>query len=131
MKLSYKTALILISVTIVSISGWKLYTQAYFRNGSKLSQMKCHYMMYACRECTPQWRIDSDFAIKNGLASLVGKDFYVFYKDEKIEDHYLPDSCVICCDFYFTGVMKKTLSGKMKFIAERFNAELDTNCCKQ
>jgi len=131
MKLSIKLVLFIIGIIGVVIGGWKIYTGAYFRQSPKLFNVKCHYMMYACGDCHPQWQIDSAFAVKNYLDFLVNKDFDVLYRGEKIEDRYLPDSCAICYDFYFTGVLKKTFSDKQKFVADTFRMDLrDVNCCK-
>ncbi len=79
-------------------------------------------MMYACGDCYPQWNIDSVFAAEYNMRGLIKKDFYVEYKDKKVEES-LPDTVakyLICYDFYFTGRFKKTLSGRIKFIADTF-----------
>ena len=89
-------------------------------------------MAYACGNCYPQWKVDSAFAMQNGLNELVDKDIYVVRNMMAIED-ILTDSvsnCMICYDFYFTGSFKKTLSGKYKFDVDSFNMELGfPNCC--
>ncbi len=89
-------------------------------------------MMYACGDCYPQWNIDSIFAAENDMRELINKDVYVEYKDRNVEES-LPDTiakCLICYNFYFTGRFKKTLSGRIKFIADTFHNKMNRiDCC--
>ena len=89
-------------------------------------------MAYACGDCYPQWRVDSNFAVEQGLKELIGKDIHVDRKGIQIEN-LITDSvskCIICYDFYFNGSLKKTLSNKYKFEAESFQMELRfPDCC--
>lgn len=54
------------------------------------------------------------------------------YKGKQIEES-VPDSinkCMICYDFYFTGLLKKTLSDKHKFEADTFQIKMERpDCC--
>ena len=94
--------------------------------------IKCRYMAYACGDCYPQWHTDSSFVAENDLKELIEENFYVVYKGKQVEES-LPDSvnkCIICYDFYFTGLMKKTLSGKHKFETDSFQVKMESpDCC--
>ena len=124
---------IIIVISIALLFGaWKAYDGVYFRKNTGNMTIKCHYMAYACGDCYPQWQIDSSFAAENDLKDLKEKDIYVYYKGEQVEES-LPDSiskCMICYDFYFTGLLKKTLSDKHKFETNSFKMELRfKDCC--
>jgi hypothetical protein len=118
-----RTSLLIIIVVIAALFGaWKAYDGIYFKKDKRTVMIKCHYMAYACGDCYPQWKIDSSFAVENGLKDLIEKDIYVNYKGKQIEES-VPDSiskCIICYDLYFTGLLKKTLSDKHKFEADTF-----------
>jgi hypothetical protein len=115
---------------ILFFAAWKIYTGIYFPANDRLENIKCHYMSYACSECYPQWQIDSVFAVKQSLQGLVGKDFEVIYEGKQWEDNYLPDSCAICYDYYFSGSMKRTLSNKLRFKANDFQLNLRNPDCR-
>jgi len=89
-------------------------------------------MAYACGDCYPQWHIDLSFGAENDFKNLIEKELYVNYKGKEVEES-LPDSvnkCIICYDFYFTGLIKKTLSDKLKFETDSFKMKLRfPDCC--
>ena len=128
-----RTSLLFIIVVVAALlfGAWKAYDGIFFKR-QKQSIIKCHYMAYACGDCYPQWQIDSVYAVENGLKKLIGKDIYVASNDKPVEE-LITDSaskCMICYDFYFTGLLKKTLSGRIKFEADNFKMELRfKDCC--
>lgn len=129
-----KSRFVFICVIAIALlfGAWKAYDGIYFEKGKELSEIKCHYMAYACGNCYPQWQIDSNFAVEKGLNELIGKDIYVERNEIAIEE-LITDStskCMICYDFYFTGSLKKTLSSKYRFDAGSFQMELRfKDCC--
>jgi hypothetical protein len=129
-----KSSLFIIVIVIVALllGTWKAYDGIYFKKNNHSMTIKCHYMAYACGDCYPLWYIDSRFAVENNFKNLIEKDLYVIYKGKEVEES-LPDSvnkCIICYDFYFTGLMKKTLSDKHKFEVDSFQMRLKfSNCC--
>lgn len=64
-----KSSLFVIAAFIVVLlfCAWKAYDSIYFRKNGQMMTIKCHYMAYACGDCYPQWKIDSSFAVENGL----------------------------------------------------------------
>lgn len=66
--------------------------------------LSCHYMMYACGECYPQYKVEK---IENPswLFDVTGKDILVTRNvdgDERDFTETIPlRSCYICYDFYF------------------------------
>jgi len=134
MKKRYKVIIIILAFLVLLVAGWKFYDGFYFRQNKKIVQLKCNYVMYACGECYPRWNIDSTFATQKGFNELIGKDFYVFFKGKEVEES-LPDSidkCMQCYDYYFTGILKKTLNDKFKFEADTFKIKIENpDCCNQ
>jgi len=129
-----KSSLVLIIAVAVALlfGAWKAYDGIYFKKNTSTITIKCQYMAYACGDCYPQWKLDTSFAIGNSLKDLKEKDIYVNYKGKQIEES-LPDTvskCMICYDFYFTGLLKKTLSDKYKFEADTFQIKMESpDCC--
>ena len=132
MKRLNKVIIVVLVIAGLLFSGWKVYYRIYFNQVNEPITIKCHYMMYACGDCYSQWRIDSNFAAKNEYQELMRNDFIVMHKGKQVEES-LPDSidkCMICYDFYFTGILKKTLSHKFKFEADTFLIKLERpDCC--
>jgi hypothetical protein len=122
---------IIIVIAALLFGAWKAFDGIYFKKGNQ-STIKCHYMAYPCGDCYPQWQIDSNYAAENGLKELIKKDIYINRNGQAVEG-LISDStskCMICYDFYFTGSMKKTLSGKFKFDTDNFKMELRfKGCC--
>jgi len=129
-----KSSLLIIISVIVALlfGGWKVYDGIYFSQNKSPLSIKCHYMAYACGDCYPQWHIDLSFGAENDFKNLIEKELYVNYKGKEVEES-LPDSvnkCIICYDFYFTGLIKKTLSDKLKFETDSFKMKLRfPDCC--
>jgi hypothetical protein len=129
-----KSSLFIIAIIVVAslFGAWKTYNGIYFLKNKRPLTIKCHYMAYACGDCYPQWHIDSSFAVEKDMKELIEKDIYVIYKGRQVEES-MPDSvdkCIICYDFYFTGLLKKTLSDKHKFVVDSFQMRLRfPNCC--
>jgi len=124
----------LVSICVVAFAllfvAWKAYDGIYFKKNAGAMTIKCHYMAYACGDCYPQWKIDSGFAVENGLKDLIEKDIYVNYKGKQIGEPDSINKCMICYDFYFTGLLKKTLSDKLKFEAASIQTKLRfPGCC--
>jgi hypothetical protein len=119
-------------VVALLVGAWKLYNGVYFEKSGQSMTIKCHYMAYACGDCYPQWQIDSNFAIQKGLKELIEKDLYVDRHGTAIEE-LITDStsnCMICYDFYFTGLLLKTLGGRYRFKTNNFKMELKfPDCC--
>jgi hypothetical protein len=117
---------------LIILMGWRGFDRRWFTNNRSSTTITCRYMMYACGDCYPQWNIDSIFAAENDMRELINKDVYVEYKDRNVEES-LPDTiakCLICYNFYFTGRFKKTLSGRIKFIADTFHNKMNRiDCC--
>jgi len=125
--------LIIVVISSALLFGaWKAYDGIYFKKDAGTMTIKCRYMAYACGDCYPQWRTDSSFAAENDLKELIEESFYVIYKGKGVDESF-PDSinkCIICYDFYFTGLMKKTLIGKYKFETDSFQVKMDSpDCC--
>jgi hypothetical protein len=129
-----KSSLFIIAIIVIALlfGAWKAYNGIYFDKNKLALTIKCHYVAYACGDCYPQWHIDSSFAVENGMKELIEKDLYVMYKGKQFEES-LPDSvgkCMICYDFYFTGLLKTTLSNKHKFEADAFQIKMERpDCC--
>jgi len=124
--------IIVVISSALLFGAWKAYDGIYFKKNAGTMTTKCRYMAYACGDCYPQWKIDSGFAVENGLKDLIEKDIYVNSKGKQMEES-VPDSvskCIICYDFYFTGLLRETLSDKHKFEANGFKMELRVkDCC--
>ena len=131
MKKTWLVFICVIAAALLFIT-WKAYDGIYFKKNAGIVTIKCHYMAYACGDCYPQWKIDSGFSVENGLKDLIDKDILVKYKGKQIEES-IPDSvskCMICYDFYFTGLLKKTLSDRHKFEADTFLIKMERpDCC--
>ena len=128
----YRLIFIFAIAIALLFGAWKIYDGVYFKKDKQSPVIKCHYMAYACGDCYPQWQIDSIYAVENGMKELIGKDIFVDREGRPIEE-LITDStskCMICYDFYFTGSLKKTLSGKFKFDTDSFKMELRfKDCC--
>jgi hypothetical protein len=113
-------------------SGWKFYDKFYFNQADKMIEIKCHYMMYACGECYPQWNIDSVTGEFDGDRNISGKDIRVFYKGKDIENVLQGQiaDCIRCYHFYFKGNLGKSWSGRYRFNAVSYYYQLaDKDCC--
>jgi len=119
----------LISVGL-GVAGWCIYSQVYFPRTEK-TIFKCHYVRYACGDCYPNWKIDSTGFSKS--RNWLGLDIKVIY-NEKIIDELLDSElsgCLICYDFYFTGILKSTLNKKYRFEADSYEYKLRyKDCCE-
>ena len=88
-------------------------------------------MTYACGECYPQWKIDS--INTSDFREAVGLDTKVHYNGNMIDELLNNElsGCLICYDFYFTGILKRTLNKKYKFEAENYKYKLKIkDCCE-
>ena len=88
----------------------------------------CHYMMYACGDCEPQYRVDS--VDKEELRVLVGKDVYVVRcigSDEEDISSGI-DECLICHDFTVLGRVVRDHNG-YKVIADSMRSDVRPGCC--
>lgn len=113
--------------------GNRLYKGKYFVQTNSLVTLGFHYMQYGCG-CYPQWNADSVISGDNA-DKFIGKDMEVLYKNDEL-DRQLGEgdslwNCYICSDFYITGTIRKTLSGKYRMIADRYSFIADTTCCNK
>jgi hypothetical protein len=130
-KLFTRTLIVLLFGSLAFYFSWKGYNNFYFSETDKPITLRFHYMKYACGDCFPQWNVDSILDRDEKYQKFFNKDMQVFYKEKKLDDQ-LGDAdrnCIICSEFYITGEVGKTLSGKYKLMAEKYNYIKDTACC--
>jgi hypothetical protein len=97
--------------------------------------IKCRYMAYACGDCYPQYRVDE---VINSLSektkeTILKQDISVFYEKKELENSIdkQTSKCVICFNFYFTGVLKHSKSKGYFLDVSDAKAELKPNCCAE
>ena|ERR1700741_4919179 len=118
-------------------AGWRVYYGVYFSNIDNSIITKVHWIESSCGDCPVTWRVDS--VLNNNSKSysyLVGKDMPVFYKSQALEDqigHEANWNCIVCSGIQIKGKVKKTLSGKFKFIADSYKYDYISTqeCCPE
>jgi hypothetical protein len=89
-------------------------------------------MEYACGGCDPNWNVQKVVNNTKLNKQYYDKDMEVFYRGRKMDDvlSEIDWKCIICYDFKVRGKVKKTLSGRYRFIAERYEYSKDKICCE-
>jgi hypothetical protein len=97
-------------------------------------KIKCRNMAYACGDCYPQYRVLEILQNQNEESKkILNKELKIEFESEKIEKDLDVNTsrCLICYDFYFTGVLKKSFHKGAYFIVETVNYKLkNDSCCK-
>lgn len=117
-------------------AGWKGYQNIYFSNVNNSITIKAHYIE-SCGDCPPVWSVDSVLNNRpKSYSYLIQKDMPVYYKNKTLEDQISRSAnwnCIICSGIMITGKVRKTLSGKFKFIADSYKYDFtpDQECCPE
>ena len=88
-------------------------------------RVRCHYMMYACGECAPQFRVDSVLA--GPLHALLEQDIQLTLDGSTAFVDSL--DCLICWTFIAEGTARKRGSTYI-LDAVRVERRLQPDCCQ-
>lgn len=117
--------------TYTTYADKKAHSNTYFFGSDESVTLRFHYMLYACGDCYPQWNADSVIAGPENSSAFIGKDMNIYYQEKELEDQLSESEqvCMICLEFYVTGKVMKTPSGKYKFMAEKYHRTMRPDCC--
>ncbi len=92
--------------------------------------IQCHYMMYACGDRTPQYRVDS--ILDGPLTIIKDKDIdVVFLKgQDEFDAAYGISDCLICYEFVVRGTVRSS-GDEFRMIADTISRRLEATCCDQ
>lgn len=94
-------------------------------------EIKFRYMAYACGDCYPQYRIEAIKPMDSSLNKFLKKEVSVEFsslEQEKAVKKQGAD-CMICCDFFFTGHLKKSIYKGTFFKVEKARVDVNESCC--
>jgi hypothetical protein len=128
MRKFLKIILIVLALPLAGYSGWRYYNNHYYQTEKLDKPVAFRYMRYACGDCYPQWKLVSP---GSAAVKFSNNDVYITYKGSKLEDILTQkeEACLICMEFFVTGVLKKTMSGKYKVEADKYYFTQRKNCC--
>lgn len=128
MKRAYKLFLIILGLGIIGLALFFFPN----RNVGEEVTIKTNYMMYACGECYPQYKVKEIVYPIKGFEFLLNKDISVNYSSKKQEDSIkmVTEKCITCYEFYFTGKVKYSKTKGYVFKARSAKVKLwDVKCC--
>lgn len=118
----------LIVLVVLFYAGRSMYYNFYFSQSNNSLALKIHFVE-SCGDCPPQWRVDKVISSDRKFEKLLNEDMFVFYRDKLLEKDLLHADwpCLLLeGSLKATGTLKETMSGKLKFIADKYYTDCKT-----
>ncbi|MES2732405.1 MAG: hypothetical protein V4714_11670 [Bacteroidota bacterium] len=118
-----------ISIALIGLIAY--YIILYIPKDIDTITVKSYYMMYACGDCYPQYKVKEVLKPDNKYSYLVDKLIDVKYESEALEQQInkQTEQCVICYDFFLTGRLKYSKSKGYSLEVDSARAILRSNDC--